>query len=121
MLHGLGSGQDVADDTQNITIGTLTIDIAGHRVAMSGQDVSLTLSEFLLLKELATNPYRVLDRKTLAGTLRESGISSDASLRAVDLHISRLRRKLSDAGCDCIKTMRRVGYRFVPDGVARPF
>jgi DNA-binding response OmpR family regulator len=41
--------------------------------------------------------------------------------RAVDLHISRLRRKLSAAGYDGIRTMRFIGYRFVPvEGDAGP-
>jgi hypothetical protein len=44
------------------------------------------------------------------------GGSDDASPspRSVDTHIARLRAKLRYAGYDCIKTMRFVGYRFVP-------
>ena len=42
------------------------------------------------------------------------------TLRVVDIHVSRLRKKLAQAGCDCIRTMRYVGYRFVPPDTEEP-
>jgi DNA-binding response OmpR family regulator len=106
-------------DTETIACGAMVLDIGGFTVTVEGQDVPVTLAEFLLLKQLALNPYRVLDRATLATVLGRRGFVYDVhpiSLRTVDLHISRLRKKLRQAGYDCIKTMRFVGYRFVPLG-----
>jgi DNA-binding response OmpR family regulator len=100
-----------------VAYGPLVLDVGGFTVAISGRDVSVTFTEFLLLRELALQPNRVLDRAELAGVLNGRGVGArvtQASLRTVDLHISRLRKKLSVAGYDCIKTMRFVGYRFVP-------
>lgn len=111
------SGALDADGSNSIRHGPLVLNYEGFSVTLDGNDLPLTLGEFLLLAELARNPYSVLDRQRLASVLRANNGSADggeASLRAVDVHISRLRRKLHAAGYDCIKTMRFVGYRFVP-------
>jgi two-component system, OmpR family, response regulator ChvI len=100
----------------HISVGPMNIDPEGFAVTIDGRDVSLTLAEFLLLQELASHPFQVLDRVRLSAALREHSLAQPAaSGRAVDTHISRLRAKLRDAGYDCIRTMRFVGYRFVPE------
>ena len=99
----------------SIEIGPLKLDPEGFAVTVGGQDVSLTLAEFLLLQELANHPFQVLDRARLSAVLREQSLSQLAgSARSVDTHISRLRAKLREAGYDCIRTMRFVGYRLTP-------
>lgn len=110
-----------SSDAEVITHGPLVIDLAGFTVTVAGQDIPLTFSEFLLLKELASHPNRVVDRAALVAVLdtRSSGyhpVTSPVSLRTVDTHLSRVRTKLARAGYDCIKTMRFVGYRFLPVG-----
>jgi len=95
----------------------MELDLEGFALTVAGHDVPLTRAEFLLLAELARRPFHVLDRDSLATALQcgEPGVGpSHASERAMDTHIARLRRKLRAAGVDCIKTMRYVGYRFVP-------
>ncbi len=107
-------------DPPAIRYGPFILDLAGFSVSVAGRDVPVTFTEFLLLRTLASNPMRYVDRATLLDVL--AGRETDAprgrarlpAARSVDLHISRLRRKLSQAGYDCIKTMRFVGYRFVP-------
>jgi DNA-binding response OmpR family regulator len=97
--------------------GALTLNPSGFMVSVGDQDIPVTLTEFLLLTVLARRPYHVFDRPALAAAVKGHGVThgvSAMSPRAVDLHISRLRKKLSQAGYDCIKTMRFVGYRFVP-------
>lgn len=106
--------QDFDGGTEVMTLGALRLDPAGFSVTVDGNDLSLTLAEFLLLRELARNPYKVLGRERLAAALREDPSEPATSPRSVDTHISRLRKKLRNAGYDCIKTMRFVGYRFVP-------
>jgi DNA-binding response OmpR family regulator len=110
-----------APESQTIVRGSLRLDLRGYAVALAGRDIEVTVTEFLLLKALAQQPYRVLDRAMLAHAVYAHGHGQAArpmSPRAVDLHISRLRRKLSRLGCDAIKTMRFVGYRFVPPNAA---
>lgn len=100
-----------------VACGPLRLDLSGFAVAVAGQDIAVTVTEFLLLKALALQPYRVLDCAALAASVYAHGhgqAPQPMSPRAVDLHISRLRRKLLQAGYDCIRTMRFVGYRFVP-------
>jgi DNA-binding response OmpR family regulator len=102
---------------ERIIFGSLALYPSGYTVSVDGRDVAVTVPEFLLLVTLMRHPYRVLDRETLARALDEKRgrmAPTAASLRAVDLHISRLRKKLRAAGCDPIATMRFVGYRFVP-------
>jgi DNA-binding response OmpR family regulator len=97
--------------------GSLTLDLDGFAVFVDGRNVRLTLSEFILLKTLALQPYRVFDRAALHDAIVEV-LPSEArpapDLRLIDRHIARLRKKLHEAGCDCIETMRFTGYRFVP-------
>jgi DNA-binding response OmpR family regulator len=95
----------------------LELDPVGFAVRVNGQDISLTYAEFLLLSEFVRHPYQVLGRDRLAALVRESvgaRMRVKASCRSVDTHIARLRGKLRRKGCDCIKTMRFVGYRLVP-------
>jgi DNA-binding response OmpR family regulator len=97
--------------------GPLLLNLRGFSVSVEGRDVPLTYAEFLLLMTLARDPYSVIGREPLMRVLSEASLgrkSLAVSLRAVDTHIARIRKKLADAGCDCIRTMRNVGYRFVP-------
>jgi OmpR family response regulator RpaB len=68
--------------------------------------VELTGTEFELLLMLAREPQRVFSRDQILNHLR--GRDADLYTRAVDLLVSRLRRKLEPL--DCIKTLRNAGY-----------
>src|SRR3954467_4713925 len=108
-----------AGETRYVTYGPLTVDIEGFTVAVAGRDVPLTFSEFLLFKTLLLNPNQVLSREVLQEVLGNRQLSyrqrwNDTGTRTIDIHMSRIRRKLARAGFDCIRTMRFVGYRFVP-------
>ena len=74
--------------------------------------IGLTDGEFAVLKIFAERPRRVLTREQLLEGARGPG--SDAFDRAVDVQISRLRRKLRSSGDDMIRTVRNEGYMFVP-------
>lgn len=104
--------------TPVVRLGSLTLDATGYAVSVNGKDVFLTVSEFVLLRALAQQPYRVLERATL-WTILQAGNgaepASPAALRAIDRHVARLRKKLRGAGFDGIQTMRHVGYRLIPD------
>ena len=94
-----------------IRAGEVAIDLAAHLVEVNGQPVSLTPTEFSLLRALAEFPGHALTRLELI----EGGLGySYAGLeRTVDSHIKNLRHKLDAAGAseDLVETVFGVGYR----------
>ena len=84
----------------------LAIDPARRSVECQGRPVELTGSEFDLLLMLAREPGRVFGRDDILNQLR--GHDAELQTRAVDIVVSRLRRKLEPL--DCIKTLRNAGY-----------
>lgn len=94
----------------------LTVDTDKHSVALMGRPVSLTPSEFTLLRALITAPGRVLSRQELLDHLYPG---RDAVIdRVVDVHIGKLRQKIEKdiAQPRYILTVRGVGYRFADSG-----
>ena len=88
------------------------MDIAAHElIDPQGVLINLTDGEFAILRALVERPRRVLSREVLLETAR--GPDSEAFDRAVDVQISRLRRKLRAAGDEIIRTIRNEGYLFV--------
>ncbi|WP_332741310.1 response regulator transcription factor [Hydrogenophaga sp.] len=84
----------------------LTIDPARRSVTREGEVVELTGTEFELLHLLARESGRVFTRDDILNQLR--GHEADLYTRAVDIVVSRLRKKLEPL--DCIKTLRNAGY-----------
>ena len=87
-------------------VGDLEVDVRRHAVAIDGQPVQLTPSEFKLLALLAREPERVFSRRELMEHLWESSYVGDQ--RAGDTHVANLRRKI---GPDRIVTVRGLGYK----------
>ena len=87
--------------------GTLQVDEANHRVFLSQKEVKLTRREFELLAALIRSRDRILTREALLD--RIWGYSFAGGTRTVDVHVRRLRRKLSPS---YIETVIGVGYRF---------
>lgn len=79
-----------------------------------GQTIALTDGEFRLMRAFAEHPRRVLTRDQLLDWSR--GEDSEQFDRAVDVQLSRLRRKLAmgEGGQDIIRTIRNEGYLFQP-------
>lgn len=94
-----------------IKAGELVIDIEAHHVTVAGRQVSMTQREFELLVELANHRGTVLRRATiLADIWKVKGIAAQRAGRSLDVHVRRLRTKLS--GYARIETVRGVGFRF---------
>ena len=93
-------------DTGVLQFEGLTIDRARRSVERQGQPVTLTGTEFELLHLLAAEHGKVCSRDDILKHLR--GHEAELYTRAVDIVISRLRRKLEPL--DCIKTLRNAGY-----------
>jgi OmpR family response regulator RpaB len=83
-------------------------------VRRQGEPVELTGTEFELLLLLAREPNKVWHRDEILNRLR--GRDADLYTRAVDILVSRLRRKLEPLAC--IKTLRNAGYTFALARVA---
>jgi two-component system response regulator ChvI len=92
--------------------GRLVMDPARHRVAWDGKDVTLTVTEFLILEALAQRPGVVKSRNQLMDAAYQDDIYVDD--RTIDSHIKRLRRKFREADPEFagIETLYGVGYRF---------
>jgi two-component system response regulator ChvI len=92
--------------------GRLTMDPARHKVKWDGGDVSLTVTEFLILEALAQRPGVVKNRNQLLDVAYQEDVYVDD--RTIDSHIKRIRRKFRavDPGFDAIETLYGVGYRF---------
>ncbi len=88
----------------------LAIDLGRRSVQCQGRPVELTGTEFELLALLAGAPHRVFGRDDILAHLRGHA-ADDIHSRAVDILVSRLRRKLEPL--DVIRTLRNVGYLFV--------
>src|SRR3546814_6576990 len=99
-----------------IVRGRLEMDPARHRVKWDGKDVTLTVTEFLILETLAARPGVVKNRNQLMDAAYQDDVYVDD--RTIDSHIKRLRRKFRevDSDFDAIATLYGAGYRFSDDG-----
>jgi two-component system response regulator ChvI len=98
---------------QPLTVrGRLTMDPARHKVIWDGRDVTLTVTEFLILEALAQRPGVVKSRNQLLDIAYQDDVYVDD--RTIDSHIKRIRRKFRavDPAFDAIETLYGVGYRF---------
>jgi two-component system response regulator ChvI len=99
-------------EQQLIARGRLTMDPARHKVLWDGKDVTLTVTEFLILEALAQRPGVVKSRNQLLDIAYQDDVYVDD--RTIDSHIKRIRRKFraADPTFDAIETLYGVGYRF---------
>ncbi len=107
------SQQTVSTETaagQKITIGEVTLDPASRTVRRSGEPVELTSVEFSLLEILMRAAGHVVTREQIANDVL--GRKFMAYDRSIDMHVSKIRRKLGPQadGDERIKTIRGVGY-----------
>jgi DNA-binding response OmpR family regulator len=96
-----------------LKVGELALDIARHAATIDGSPLRLTASEFRLMRFLAAEPGRAFTRDELVEHLWEGDFAGDR--RAIDVHISNLRRKLEadPRHPRRLVTVRGVGYKLV--------
>jgi two-component system response regulator MtrA len=94
-----------------LTIGDLTIDVAGHEVVRAGEQIALTPLEFDLLVCLARKPWQVFTREVLLEQVW--GYRHAADTRLVNVHVQRLRSKVEHdpETPEIVVTVRGVGYK----------
>lgn len=98
-------------DTEQITQGPLTLDLAGHRLLLNNEPVHIGQTEYRLLKFFMTHADRVYTRAQLLDFVWGQNVFVEE--RTVDVHILRLRKLLKPYGLDkFVQTVRGAGYRF---------
>jgi two-component system, OmpR family, response regulator ChvI len=102
----------VTDASKIIERGKLVMDSDRHACTWTGQNVTLTVTEFLILQALALRPGIVKSRDALMDAAYDDQVYVDD--RTIDSHIKRLRKKFNqvDESFDGIETLYGVGYRF---------
>lgn len=96
-----------------LEMGGLTMDLGSREVRVNSQPVSLTKKEFELLEYMLRNPQIVLSRDNILNEIWD--FDYDGDTRIVDVHIFKLRSKLSGSGVR-ISSLRGVGYKLEAEG-----
>lgn len=93
-----------------LSFGEVRIDLGARGLAVGGEAVPLTPTEYAICEYLARHPGQVMSR----AQIREAvlGWESDADDAAISMQVSRARRKLSEAGADPIATVWGMGYKW---------
>lgn len=109
----LRRGESDHGDDPPVVRGRLMLDPARHQVRWQEREITLTLTEFLILHALAARPGVVKTRNQLLELAYEDDGAVDD--RTIDSHIKRVRRKFRavDPHFDAIETLYGAGYKFV--------
>jgi DNA-binding response OmpR family regulator len=99
----------VATESAVLRVQDLELDPAARRVLQGGKRIELTDVEFGLLEALMRSPGKVVSRDELSEKVL--GRKFDPFDRSLDMHVSRLRRKLAQE--EQVKTVRGMGYQLV--------
>ncbi len=94
--------------------GDLTLEVENKQIFSQGKKINLTLKEFKLLELFMTNPGRVFSRDSLIDAIYIDG-TDEVFERAIDVIVSRLRKKIFDNNQTMIKSVRGFGYKFNED------
>jgi two-component system, OmpR family, response regulator ChvI len=108
-------GSTVMKETDGAKVlerGQLRVDLERHTCTWKNEPVTLTVTEFMILKALVTRPGVVKSRNALMDAAYDDQVYVDD--RTIDSHIKRLRQKFKQAvdSFDMIETLYGVGYRF---------
>lgn len=110
--HAAKTGEDAVDEEDILVRGKLRLDGVRHACFWEEKEVTLTVTEFMLLHALAYRPGHVKSRDQLMDAAYDDNIYVDD--RTIDSHIKRLRKKIKsvDPEFSAIETLYGVGYRF---------
>ncbi len=113
-LRAMSRRTPTGEDAPRVTFGAVEVDLAAKRVAVGGDEVRLTPTEWHLLEVLLRNPGRLLSQRELLAEVWGPGYeTAQGNLR---LYMAQLRRKLeADAARPAyFLTEPGMGYRFTP-------
>ena len=98
------------DETPQLTVGDVTLDLVRHEASRAGRVIELTAKEFALLEYLMRHPGQVLTRTQITDAVWRYDL--EALSNVVDIYIHYLRDKIDQGFAHpCIKTVRGVGYK----------
>ena len=110
ILRRTAAASPPVENAARLDYGALSIDSDAWAASWQGVEVPLTVTEFTILRTLASMPSRIFSRDMIIDRLHGPGFA--ITDRTVDSHVRNLRRKFADAGCpDLIETRAGVGYR----------
>ena len=95
-----------------LVVGDLSLDEDTREVSRGGQEISLTPTEFELLRYLMRNPRRVLSKAQILDRVWNYDFGGQANV--VELYISYLRKKIDSGQAPMIHTLRGAGYVLRP-------
>ncbi|MFN8087713.1 MAG: response regulator transcription factor [Mycobacterium sp.] len=106
------TGVTAADASAQIVVGDLVLDEDSHEVTRAGESVTLTSTEFELLRFLMRNPKRVLSKAQILDRVWSYDFGGRSNI--VELYISYLRKKIDSGRKPMIHTLRGAGYVLKP-------
>lgn len=106
-LYRRGSLDSARQET-HLKAGRLEIDLLGRKVNVNGLNITLQTREFNLLEYLMKHKGQVVTRTMLLEHVWDYHF--DPQSKVIDVHISRLRKKIGDGTAEIIKTIRGAGY-----------
>ena len=102
-----GAAPTGEEKSERLTVGDMVFDFATKELTIAGEAVQLTKTEFEILSLLASNPARVFSREEIIDRLWND--APYTTERTVDVHITRLRKKL---GAEAARISSRAGYGY---------
>ncbi|MDO5377748.1 MAG: response regulator transcription factor [Clostridia bacterium] len=99
---------------KRLVVGSTVLDAEEMSAYVEGREVALTVREFNILYKMLSYPKRTFSRAQLMDEFWDG--ESSASLRAVDVYITRIREKFSASEDFKIVTVHGLGYKAVPNG-----
>ena len=113
-LRGLlrRTGVTAAPESSRIVVGDLVLDEDSHEVTRAGEPITLTSTEFELLRFLMSNPRRVLSKGQILDRVWSYDFGGRSNI--VELYISYLRKKIDSGREPMIHTLRGSGYVLKP-------
>lgn len=99
-------------DDESLTVGDLELFVASREVRLGGEPISLTSTEFDLLRVLMRNPRKALSRTEILRQVWDYDFGGRSN--NVDLYVSYLRKKIDTGREPMIITVRGVGYMLRP-------
>lgn len=106
------SGISASDNGAQIVVGDLVLDEDSHEVTRAGESITLTSTEFELLRFLMLNPKRVLSKAQILDRVWSYDFGGRSNI--VELYISYLRKKIDSGRPPMIHTLRGAGYVIKP-------
>jgi two-component system OmpR family response regulator len=106
------SGVTGEGGSSQLVVGDLVLDEDSHEVTRGGEPITLTSTEFELLRFLMRNPKRVLSKSQILDRVWSYDFGGRSNI--VELYISYLRKKIDNGRSPMIHTLRGAGYVLKP-------